>query len=100
MKLDRFIRLSIGLIVFLVFVIALAAILFMTESALNVWDRLAQGPRYILYGYIAALVALSVTALWLIVKLVVRRKASPPSSSDRASKTTARSRPAPTPALR
>ncbi len=77
MKLDRFIRLSIGLLVLLVFIIAIAALLFMTESALNVWDRLVQGPRVILYGYLAALAALVITAIWLIMKLVVRRKASP-----------------------
>ena len=83
MKLDRFIRLSIGLIVFLVLVIALAAILFMTESALNVWDRLVQGPRFILYGYVAALIALAAAAIWLIVKLVVRRKAVPETSAEK-----------------
>ena len=55
MKLDRFIRMSIGLIVLLVFIIAIAALLFVTESALNVWDRLVEGPRYILYGYLAAI---------------------------------------------
>jgi GTP-binding protein EngB required for normal cell division/uncharacterized protein (DUF697 family) len=77
MKLDRFIRLSISLIVLLVFIIALAAILFMTESALNVWDRLIEGPRFILYGYLTALVLLFAAAIWLIAKLVVRRRATP-----------------------
>jgi GTP-binding protein EngB required for normal cell division/uncharacterized protein (DUF697 family) len=74
MKLDRFLRLSIGLLVLLVFIIAIAALLFMTESALNVWDRLVQGPRFILYGYVAVLAALVVTAIWLVVRLVVRRR--------------------------
>ena len=74
MKLDRFIRLSIGLIVFLVFIIAIAAMLFMTESALNVWDRLVEGPRFILYGYLAVLAALVITAIWLIARLVIRRR--------------------------
>jgi hypothetical protein len=36
MKLDRFIRLAVGLLILLVFVIAIAAMLFVTESALNV----------------------------------------------------------------
>lgn len=81
MKLDRFIRLGIGLIVLLVFIIAIAALLFMTESALNVWDRLVQGPRFILYGYIAVLAALVVTAIWLIAKLVVRRPVAPKSEA-------------------
>ena len=82
MKLDRFIRLAIGTVVFLVFIIAIAALLFMTESALNVWDRLVQGPKFILYSYIAVLVALVVSAIWLIARLVVRRKVAPESAAD------------------
>jgi GTP-binding protein EngB required for normal cell division len=74
MKLDRFIRLSIGLLVLLVFIVAIAALLFVTESALNVWDRLLEGPRLLLYGYVAILAALVIAAAWLIVKLVVRRR--------------------------
>jgi hypothetical protein len=57
MKLDRFIRLALGFLILLVFVIAIAALLFVTESALNVWDRLVQGPRLILYGYLSVLAA-------------------------------------------
>ena len=74
MKLDRFIRLAVGLLILLVFVIAIAAMLFVTETALNVWDRLVQGPRFLLYGYFAAMTGLIVAAIWLIMRLVVRRK--------------------------
>jgi GTP-binding protein EngB required for normal cell division/uncharacterized protein (DUF697 family) len=74
MKLDRFIRLFIGLVVVLVFIIAVGALLFVTESALNVWDRLLQGPRLLLYGYVGVMLALAIAAIWLVVKLVVRRK--------------------------
>jgi GTP-binding protein EngB required for normal cell division len=79
MKLDRFLRLAIGIFVVLIFVIAIAAMLFVTESALNVWDRLIQGPRLLLYGYVGVMLALIVTAAWLILRLVVRRspKATP-----------------------
>ncbi len=77
MKLDRFIRLAIGLIILLVFIIAIAAMLFVTESALNVWDRLVQGPRILLYGYIAVMAALVIAAFWLVMRLVVRRKVQP-----------------------
>ena len=80
MKLDRFIRLSIGLIVMLVFIIAIAALLFMTEAALNVWDRLVQGPRIILYGYLTVMVALVLAAIWLITRLVIKRKIAPAAS--------------------
>lgn len=74
MKLDRFLRLSVGLLILLVFVIAIAAMLFLTESALNVWDRLVEGPRYLFYGYLAVMGALVVAALWLVLRLVVRQK--------------------------
>ena len=74
MKLDRFIRLTIGILVLLVFVVAVAALLFVTESALNVWDRLLEGPRLLLYTYVSIMAGLVIAAIWLIVKLVVRRK--------------------------
>jgi len=74
MKLDRFIRLTIGILVLLVFVVAVAALLFVTESALNVWDRLLEGPRLLLYAYVSIMAGLVIAAIWLIVKLVVRRK--------------------------
>ncbi len=73
MKLDRFIRLAIGLILTLVFVITIAALIFVTESALNVWDRLKAGSPIVLYGYLAVLLALVVAAVWLVLRLLVRR---------------------------
>jgi len=84
MKLDRFLRLSVGLLILLVFIIAIAAMLFVTESALNVWDRLIQGPRIILYGYIGVMSALVIAAIWLIVRLVVKRRISPKNKSGQA----------------
>ncbi|MGH8195928.1 MAG: GTPase [Woeseiaceae bacterium] len=74
MKVDRFIRLGIAFLIALVFIIAVAALLFVTESALNVWDRLVDGPLGLMYGYLAILAALSVAAVWLIWRLVIRRK--------------------------
>lgn len=81
MKLDRFIRVAIASLVLLVFVIAIAALLFVTESALNVWDRLLQGPRILLYGYVGAMLLLAGTAIWLIGRLVIKRKAPDPTRS-------------------
>jgi GTP-binding protein EngB required for normal cell division/uncharacterized protein (DUF697 family) len=81
MKLDRFIRIAIAALILLVFIIAIAALLFVTESALNVWDRLAAGPQALLYGYVAVMVGLVIAALWLIWRLVVRRKVSPPKTA-------------------
>ena len=37
--------------------------LFVTESALNVWDRLLEGPRLLRYGYVAVMVALVVVGV-------------------------------------
>lgn len=74
MKLDRFIRLTLGIGLALVLVIALAAVIFLTESALNVWDRLLEGPRFFLYGYVAAISLLVTVACWLIFRLLVRRQ--------------------------
>ena len=77
MKLDRFIRVAIAVVVLLVFVIATGALLFISESALNVWDRLRAGPPALLYAYVGVMLLLGVTALWLIWRLVVRRKIAP-----------------------
>ena len=77
MKLDRFIRIAIAVIVALVFVIAIGALLFISESALNVWDRLKSGPPALLYAYMAVMLLLAVSALWLIWRLVVRRRIKP-----------------------
>jgi len=77
MKLDRIIRVSIALVILLAFIIAIAALLFVTESALNVWDRLVAGPRILRYGYVGVLAMLVIAALWLIWRLVIRRKITP-----------------------
>jgi len=74
MKLDRFIRIVLAGIILLMLIVAIGATLFLTESALNVWDRLVEGPKVLLYGYVAMMVALVVAAIWLIWRLVVRRK--------------------------
>jgi len=74
MKLDRFVRTSLGVLLALGFIIALAAIIFVTESALNVWQRLLEGPRIFMVGYLAAISILVIAAIWLMVHLLVRRK--------------------------
>ncbi len=74
MKLDRLIRIGVAAVIALLFVIAIAALLFVTESALNVWDRLVEGPKALLYGYVTVMAGLAAGAAWLIWRLVVRRK--------------------------
>jgi predicted GTPase len=77
MKLDRFIRVAIAVVVLLVFIVATGALLFISEAALNVWDRLKAGPPALLYAYVSVMLLLAVTALWLIWRLVIRRKITP-----------------------
>jgi hypothetical protein len=77
MKLDRFIRVAIAVVILLVFIVATGALLFISESALNVWDRLRAGPAFLLYAYVGIMLLLALTALWLIWRLVIRRKIAP-----------------------
>ena len=76
MKLDRFIRTAIALVILVALIVAIGALLFVTEAALNVWDRLVQGPRVLLYGYLAVLAVLVFAAVGLVWQLVIRRKIS------------------------
>ncbi len=77
MKLDRFIRVAIAVVILLVFIIATGALLFISEAALNVWDRLKAGPAILLYAYMGVMALLALTATWLIWRLVIRRKIAP-----------------------
>ena len=77
MNLDRFIRVAIAVVILLVFIVATGALLFISEAALNVWDRLKAGPPILLYAYVGIMVLLAITAVWLIWRLVIRRKIAP-----------------------
>ena len=77
MKVDRVIRVAIAVVILLAFVIATGALLFISESALNVWDRLQAGPPALLYAYVGVMLLLVVAALWLIWRLLVKRKITP-----------------------
>lgn len=73
MKLDRFIRLAIGFAILIAFIVATGMLLFVTESALNIWDRLAGGPAWVLYAYLAILVFIFIIAAFTLWKLLVKR---------------------------
>jgi len=92
MKLDRFIRVAVAVAIVLVFVIATGAMLFITESALNVWDRLRAGPPAILYAYVAVMALLAIAAAWLAWRLVVKKTVAPTQSSKPLSKKDIRER--------
>lgn len=85
MKLDRFIRVALGLLIFVVFLVAIGGLLFFTQTALNVWDRLTQGPAIFRYVYAGVMLALFVAAVYLVWRLLVRRpvRAVEPPSTDR-----------------
>ena len=84
MKLDRLVRTVIAVAVILAFIVAMAALLFISEAALNVWDRLKAGPPALLYAYVSVMLLLAVTALWLTWRLVVRRKVLPGNAAQAA----------------
>jgi len=86
MKLDRFIRVALAAVIALGFIIATGALLFISESALNVWDRLRAGPPAILYAYVAIMVLLAIGAVWLAFKLLVKKKVAPKRKSRPLSK--------------
>ncbi len=87
MKLDRFLRSAIAAIIILAFVVAIAALLFISEAALNVWDRLKAGPPLLLYAYVTVMLLLAATAVWLVLRLVVRRRRPPAPPAAPLSKT-------------
>ncbi len=74
MKVDKFIRIAIAVLILVALLVVLAATLFVTESALNVWDRLRDGPQVLLYGYVAGVVLLIGATLWFMIRLLVRRR--------------------------
>ena len=74
MKIDRVLRIVFALLILFVFIISIAALLFVTESALNVWDRLVQGPRWLLYAYMGGLGVISLLTVWMTWRLVAKRK--------------------------
>jgi len=74
MKLDKFIRIVLGLLIVVVFLVATGALLYFTQTALNVWDRLLEGPRILRWGYVGGMIGLVVLAVYLIWLLLIRRK--------------------------
>ncbi|MEJ2257124.1 MAG: 50S ribosome-binding GTPase [Woeseiaceae bacterium] len=89
MKIDRAIRIALAIVILLVFVIATAALLFLSESALNVWDRLKAGPPALMYAYVSLMLLLAASAVWLTWRLLVRRRAKPSEASAAAPMTQA-----------
>ena len=78
MKLDRLIRGFLAVAIVLVVLAVVAVLLFVTESALNVWERLSEAPAWFWGGYLLLIVTLLGGGFWIIWKLLIprRRRAS------------------------
>mgnify|MGYP006295628025 FL=1 len=74
MKVDRILRTVLILAVILLFVAVLAGMLFITESALNVWDRLREAPAWLVAAYAGVLIAIAVTAVWVVWRFLLPRR--------------------------
>lgn len=74
MKVDRVLRVVLVLAVMLLFVALLAAMLFITESALNVWDRLREAPSWLVVAYAGVLAAIALAAVWIVWRFLLPRR--------------------------
>lgn len=74
MKVDRALRLVVALLIVVLLLALAATLLFVSESALNVWARLEQGPAVLRYAFVGAIVAVVTLCAWLVWRFVVPRK--------------------------
>lgn len=77
MKLDRLVRGTLAGLIVLVVLGVVAALLFVTESAINVWERMSAAPVWFWGGYLLIILALVGGGFWLIWRLVVPRRRKP-----------------------
>ena len=81
MKVDRFIRIALALLILVVVIVATGGVLYVTDVGLRIWDRLQAGPAVFLWLYVAALSGIFLGAIYLIWRLVVRRPIDTPTAS-------------------
>ena len=74
MKVDRAIRIVAALLIVALLLGLAAALLFVSESALNVWARLEAGPAVLRYAFVGALVSVLTLCVYLVVRFVVPRR--------------------------
>lgn len=77
MKVDRAIRIVLALAIIALLVGLSAALLFVSESALNVWARLQTGPAVLRYAFVGALVSVLTLCIFLVFRFVVPRRSAP-----------------------
>ena len=69
MHLGFALRILIALGLVLAVVLVLGALLFVTESAFNVWHQLQQAPSWFFYAYAAGFGGVGLGGGWLVVEL-------------------------------
>ncbi len=84
MKLDRLIRGLLAVAIVLVVMAAVAILLFVTESALNVWERMSAAPAWFWGGYLLLILVLLGGGFWLIWRLLIPRRRKLRASTPRA----------------
>ncbi len=81
MKVDRLLRILFAALIVTLLVVGLAAVLFLTESALVVWDQLQERPvwlRFLVGGVLAAMV---LSAFWFLLRWFLPRSAQKPKTA-------------------
>ncbi|MFK7886288.1 MAG: GTPase [Gammaproteobacteria bacterium] len=71
---DRAIRLFFALAIVILLIGLSAGLLFVSESALNVWARLEAGPALLRYAFVAAGAFVVCLCIWLVWRFVVPRR--------------------------
>ncbi|MFK8016233.1 MAG: GTPase [Gammaproteobacteria bacterium] len=74
MKVDRALRIVLALGIIVLLIALSAALLFVSESALNVWARLETGPAILKYAFVGAFVTAILLCIGLVVRFVVPRR--------------------------
>ncbi len=74
MKLDTLIRGLLAMAVALVALLMIAALLWLMDTALSVWERLMAAPAWLMVGFWTGLVALAALVLWFSWRLLVPRR--------------------------
>ncbi len=83
MKVDRVVRIALAILILAIFVAGVGALLFVTDTAMNIWERLEDGPAVFAWFYILLVFLLFIGTIYLIGMLLIprRRKSKGPSSA-------------------
>ena len=74
MKVDRAVRVAIAVGILALFVVIAGGLLFVTDTALSIWERLRAASPLFLWAYAGVLVVLAAGIAWLMFRLLKRRK--------------------------